>query len=73
MSRLVIKGKTIKENILDYLDSYELSFNVRDLTFKDLMNIATGRFRQEFLFTYLNEIEMEKDDKLSLSLSGDDE
>lgn len=73
MARLVMKGKPIKENILDFLDSYELSFNVRDLNFKDIMNVATGRFRQDFLFTYLNEIEMEKDDKLSLSLSADDE
>lgn len=73
MSRLIMKGKPFKENVLDYLDSYELSFNVRDINFKDIMNVASGRFRKDFLFTYLNEIEMEKDDKISLSLSGESE
>jgi len=37
------------------------------------MNVASGRFEKDFLFKYLNEIEMEKDDKLSLSLSGEEE
>lgn len=59
--------------MLDYIDSYELSFNVRDLNYNDLMNICSSRFKQDFLFTYLNEIEMEKDDKISLNMSQGDE
>lgn len=54
MARQIMTNKPFKENVLDYLDSYELSFNVRDLNFKDMMNVSSGRFRQEFLFTYLN-------------------
>jgi hypothetical protein len=37
------------------------------------MNVSSGRFKQDFLFTYLNEIEMDKDDKISLSISQEDE
>lgn len=46
---------------------------MRDLNFRDMMNVSSGRFKQDFLFTYLNEIEMDKDDKISLSISQEDE
>lgn len=50
MARAIIKNQTVsKLNIIDYVDSVELSFKLKELTFEDVMSVASGRFSPDFL------------------------
>lgn len=49
MARENITGQKTKENIIDYVDSHEISYKVHDLLFHDLMSFASNRLSAEFL------------------------
>lgn len=52
--------------MLDYIDSYEMSFKIRHLEFQDIMSTASGRFTPDFLSRLLN-----TDDTLALKEGSD--
>ena len=64
----------IKENPEDYLFDMDVTFDLNNLNYRILMNIASGRFTSEFFSKNLLEIEdvpssQQADDRLALSLS----
>ena len=55
LSRKCVAGlPTGKEDITDYIDSYELSFKLKELLYHDLMSTASGRFSADFLNKVIN-------------------
>ena len=44
----------MKERIEDYIDSFELSFKIKDLLFQDIMSAASNRFSPDFLYNLFN-------------------
>ena len=51
------KIRKTKENVLDYLYESDLNFDLNNLSYRTLMNIAAGRFTSEFFSNTLLEIE----------------
>ena len=47
--RIMLDISTGKEDRFDYIDSYELSFKTVNLSFQDLMSVASGRFMPDFV------------------------
>lgn len=54
MARENITGQKTKENIIDYVDSYELSYKVHDLLFHDLLSFASNRLSADYLNNQIN-------------------
>ena len=62
LARNCTSGKpTGKEDITDYIDSFELSFKLNELYYHDLMSVASGRFSNDFLGRVMNEELVTKD------------
>ena len=43
---------------LDHITSKEITFKVNNVTFEDLLSIATGRFTPDLVYKAANEIEI---------------
>jgi len=59
VGRRLIKDTSFKmPGRLDHITSKEITFKVNNVTFEDLLSIATGRFTPDLVYKAANEIEI---------------